>query len=69
MYKQVGLVLVVWFFCLQWSVAQTTGTISGVVRVTAGSAPAFCIAWGQTASNATASDLNIGSNMVLTRLN
>lgn len=44
-------------------------TISGVVRVTAGAAPAFCIAWGQTASNATATDLNIGSNIVLTRLN
>ena len=44
MYKQVELVLVVWFFCLQWSVAQTTGTISGVVRdATGGVVPAATI--------------------------
>lgn len=44
-------------------------TVEGNVRVTAGTAPAVCIAWAQTASNATATDLNIGSYLQLTRLN
>jgi len=49
--------------------AATYVTVDGTVQATAGgTAPGVCIAWGQTASNATATDLNIGSYLVLTSL-